>query len=118
MATHNETGIRGEDLATDYLQNKGYTIHCRNFRYQHAEIDLIVEKNQTLIFIEVKTRKWAYFGLPETFVNPTKVRLVKKAAEHYIFSQDWKFDVRFDIISILVHEKDKHSIHHIEDAFC
>ena len=54
---------------------------------------------------------------PETFVNASKVRLLKKAAEHFIFEYDWKYDIRFDIISILIQGQNKHSIHHIEDAF-
>lgn len=117
MAEHNDTGNWGEDQAVDYLIKKGYVLHFRNFRHQHAEIDIIAEKDRTVVFVEVKTRKWVSYGLPETFVNPTKVRLIKKAAEHFIFTHDWRFDVRFDIVSILIHSHDNHSIHHIEDAF-
>jgi putative endonuclease len=117
MAEHNDTGNWGENQAAEYLEKKGFSIRARNFRHEHAEIDIVAEKDKTLVFVEVKTRKWASFGLPETFVNPTKVRLVKRTAEHFIFTQDWKFDVRFDIVSILIHSANNHSIHHIEDAF-
>lgn len=117
MAAHNDTGNWGEDQAVHYLEEKGYVIHYRNFRYQHAEIDIIAEKDRTMVFVEVKTRGRISFGLPETFVNPTKVRLVRKTAEHFIFTFDWKSDVRFDIISILIQEEGKYEIYHIEDAF-
>lgn len=117
MAEHNDTGNWGEDQAAAYLESKGYTILFRNYRYHHSEIDLIVEKDRTVVFVEVKTRRWTAFGMPETFVNATKVKLIKKAAEHFIFDYDWKYDVRFDIVSILIQGQDKHTIFQIEDAF-
>ncbi len=118
MAEHNDTGRWGEETAVHYLEEKGFLIRHRNYRHQHAEIDLVAEKNRTIVFVEVKTRKRTSFGMPETFVNLSKVRLIKKAAEHFIFAYDWKYDVRFDIISILLHSPGEYSVHHIEDAFC
>ncbi len=117
MAQHNDTGNWGEDQAVRYLEEKGYVIRFRNFRHSHAEIDIIAEKDRTMVFVEVKTRRGVSFGLPETFVNPTKVRLVRKTAEHFIFTFDWESDVRFDIISVLIQEEEKYDIYHIEDAF-
>jgi putative endonuclease len=118
MATHNDTGNWGEEKAADYLSAKGYEIIEKNYRYQHAEIDLIVRKGKMLIFAEVKTRSGTGFGMPEEFVNYSKSRLIMKAAEHYIFDKDWQFDVRFDIISILILTNGGYEIRHIEDAFC
>ncbi|GAA4438869.1 YraN family protein [Ravibacter arvi] len=118
MNDPNETGLWGEEIAAKYLTENGFTLRCRNFRFQHCEIDLIAEKDGTLIFIEVKTRKWTAYGLPETFVNAGKARLIKRAAEHYIFRYDWQSDIRFDIIGIITAAVDAYSIHHIEDAFC
>ncbi len=117
MAEHNDTGNRGEEQAALYLEEKGYLILARQYRFLHAEIDLIAKKDDTLVFLEVKTRRRTDFGLPETFVTREKVRLIRKAAEHFIFAYDWKSDVRFDIIAILVEGKDRYNIHHIEDAF-
>ncbi|GAB3932751.1 YraN family protein [Larkinella terrae] len=116
MAQHNETGKRGEDEAVRYLQQKGYQILERNYRHQHAEIDLIAQKGKLLIFAEVKTRTSTRFGNPEEFVTYTKARLVMKAAEHYIFTKDWNHDVRFDIVAVTV-LPDEVTIKHIEDAF-
>ena len=116
MAQHNDTGKQGEDEAVRYLQQKGYKILERNYRHQHAEIDLIAQKGKLLIFVEVKTRTGTRFGNPEEFVNSTKARLVMKAAEHYIFAKDWQYDVRFDIIAVTV-LPDEVAIKHIEDAF-
>lgn len=116
MAQHNETGKQGEAEAVRYLQDKGYQILERNYRHQHAEIDLIAQKNKLLIFIEVKTRTNLSFGNPEEFVSYTKTRLVMKAAEHYIFTKDWHHDIRFDIVSVSL-ANGTTQIRHLEDAF-
>lgn len=117
MAQHNETGRWGESKAASFLTEKGFQIMAKNYRNFHSEIDLIVEKDQMLIFVEVKTRTGTAFGMPEEFVNASKAKLVMRAAENYIFDVDWQFDVRFDIVSILVLPDGSTEIHHIEDAF-
>lgn len=116
MAQHNETGKQGEAEAVRYLQEKGYELLARNYRYQHAEIDLIAQKGKLLVFIEVKTRTNVSYGNPEEFVNYTKARLVMKAAEHYIFDHNWAFDVRFDIVAVTL-ASNEIRVKHIEDAF-
>lgn len=117
MAQHNETGKQGEEEAVRYLREKGYEIMTRNYRYQHAEIDLIARKGKLLVFAEVKTRSNLNFGNPEEFVSYTKARLVMKAAEQYIFTRDWQHDIRFDIIAVTLAGSELR-IKHIEDAFC
>ena len=117
MATHNETGTWGEEKASGFLMDNGFEIVEKNYRYKHAEIDLIVKKNKMLIFVEVKTRSGTGFGMPEEFVNYTKAKLIMKAAENYIYAVDWHFDIRFDIVSILILPNGSLNIRHIEDAF-
>ncbi|GAB4030477.1 YraN family protein [Spirosoma gilvum] len=116
MAQHNETGKQGEAEAANYLREKGYEIITWNYRYQHAEIDLIVQKGKLLVFVEVKTRTNVSFGNPEEFVSYTKAKLVMKAAEHYIFATNWQYDVRFDIVAVTV-SGNQLQVKHIEDAF-
>lgn len=116
MAQHNETGKQGEDEAARFLQAEGYELMARNFRYQHAEIDLIVKKGKLLVFVEVKTRTNLNFGNPEEFVSYTKAKLVMKAAEHYIFTHNWHFDVRFDIVAVSI-SGNTMRVKHVEDAF-
>lgn len=117
MAQHHETGKQGEAEAAQYLRDKGYEIVARNYRHQHAEIDLVAQNGKLLIFVEVKTRSSTHYGNPEEFVNYTKARLIMRAAEQYIFAHNWPFDVRFDIVAVTMttHEV---RIKHIEDAFC
>ena len=118
MAAHNDTGNWGEAKAAAFLVEKGFEIIESNYRDRHSEIDLIVKKDKMLIFVEVKTRSNVAFGMPEEFVNVAKARLVMRAAENYIFEKDWHFDVRFDIVSVLILLNGKVEIRHIEDAFC
>jgi putative endonuclease len=116
MAQHNDFGKEGEELALRYLHANGYQVLERNYRYQHAEIDLIAQKGKLIVFVEVKARSSTAFGNPEEFVSFTKVRLLKRVAEHYIFARDWQHDVRFDIIAI-VRTAGEMKVKHIEDAF-
>lgn len=116
MAQHNETGKQGETEAVRYLEDKGYSILARNYRHQHAEIDLIAQKGKLLVFVEVKTRSTVSYGNPEEFVSYTKAKLVMKAAEQYIFTHDWQYDIRFDIVAVIM-AGTRLTIRHIEDAF-
>lgn len=116
MAEHLDTGKLGEDKAAAFLQDKGYEILVRNYRFRHSEIDIIAKKNKILAFIEVKTRTNVSFGMPEEFVDATKRRLIMKAAEQYIFDTDWHGDIRFDVISVIITQHTAW-IEHIEDAF-
>jgi putative endonuclease len=107
-------GKDGEEMAAAFMMEKGFEILAKNYRSGRAEIDLILKKESLLVFAEVKLRsKVGKFGLPEDAVNGKKEDLIMGAAENYILDNDWKGDVRFDIISIIY----KKGIYHIEDAF-
>ena len=95
-------GKMGEDLAASFLEEKGFEIVKRNYRHKRSEIDLIVKKDNWLIFVEVKTRSSSRFGEPEDFVDAFKANQMMLAAEEYIFSTDWKGHIRFDIVSVKV----------------
>lgn len=116
MRTTKNTGDIGEKMAAEMLQKKGYLILEINYRYKRSEIDLIAEHNDILVFIEVKTRKNSRFGYPEDFVNEKKAEMIITAAEHYVLEKEWKKDIRFDIVSILLGKKVQ-EIQHFEDAF-
>lgn len=115
MAKHNETGFEGEQKAIDFLVRAGYSVKEKNYRFRRAEIDVIVEKDDTLIFVEVKTRSGKAFGEPEDFVDERKRELIIEAADQYIYETNWQGGIRFDIISITVNPNTE--VYHIEDAF-
>jgi len=86
----------------------------RNYRFKHAEIDLIIKRENWIIFVEVKTRSSSSFGEPEEFVDSNKARKIFEAAEEYIYSNDWHGHIRFDIVSVKLGEEVE--IRHFEDA--
>ena len=115
MAEHNELGKKGEELAIKFLIDKGYKILEKNYRYLKAEVDIIAQKENTLAVVEVKTRSTDYFGNPQDFVNPKKIKLLLSAIDYYVIEKDLDVEVRFDIIAI-IHQKEI-KIEHLKDAF-
>ena len=116
MAQHNDLGKKGEGLAIDYLQDNDYVIIEKNYRFKKAEVDIIAQKENVLVAVEVKTRSSTYFGNPQDFVNPKKIKLLVMAIDNYVIEKDLDLEVRFDIIAVLKN-KDNYKIHHIENAF-
>lgn len=116
MAQHNELGIKGEQLAIDYLIKKGYQILERNWRYLKAEVDIIARKENILIAIEVKTRSSAYFGNPQDFITKKKIQLLVLAMNAYVDMKHLDDEIRFDVIAMLK-SNGQFKIEHIEDAF-
>jgi len=114
MTDKTETGGIGEKLAAEYLTSKGFKVVARNYRWRKAEIDLIVQRKDWLIFVEVKTRSSNAWGEPESFVNDMQRRLIYDAAEEYIYSTNWQGNIRFDIVS--VKPSSPPEIVHFEDA--
>jgi|SRR6185312_1445447 len=116
MPSNRETGNAGEKLAAEYLIAKGYEIQHLNWRGEGCEIDIIANHNNTIIFVEVKTRSGSYFGWPEKAVNRAKQQHIARAANLFLEEYKIEKEIRFDIISI-VRSKSQHEIYHIEDAF-
>lgn len=116
MAHHNELGKIGERIAEAYLLSKGYQIVCRNYFYQKAEIDIIAKHQNVIVCIEVKTRNSDFFGDPQTFVTPNKIKLLVKAMDAFILENDINLEARFDIIAILKN-KIREELTHYENAF-
>ena len=113
MKTSVNIGRNGEDQAVAYLVARDYKIEECNFRHGRREIDIIATKDSLLIFIEVKLRKSNAFGYPESLLGKSQKLRILKAANQYILENDWKGNIRFDIISI----ESENGITHFEDAF-
>lgn len=114
MTDKTEIGRRGENLAAEFLVKQGYEIAARNYRFGHAEIDLIVKRDKWLLFIEVKTRTSVEYGQPEDFLLEFQVNRIFNAAENYIFAIDWQGNVRFDVVTVKLGKEPV--IEHFEDA--
>lgn len=114
MSDKIKTGNKGENLAAEFLQQKGFEIVARNYRYRRAEIDLIVRQGNWTIFVEVKTRSSAAYGQPEEFVEAHQARRIFEAAEEFIYTTNWHGHIRFDIVSVKLGVTPE--IIHFEDA--
>lgn len=111
-----EFGQKGEDRAVSFLESKNYKILERNWQASHAEVDIIAFYNNLLVFIEVKTRSYDYFGPPEEFVSKKQQQNLIFAANRYMEKQAYEGELRFDIIAIIM-KGGYQKINHIEDAF-
>ncbi|MBU0618655.1 YraN family protein [Patescibacteria group bacterium] len=96
-----QTGQLGEKLAAAYLCKKGYKVVERNFRTRFGEIDLIVQKDGCLVFVEVKATQGR--GQPEWQITPHKLQQVKKMAQIYLTTQPLRYtDLRIDAVCIIL----------------
>ena len=115
MADHNETGKKGESVAVEYLESKGYRILEQNWHNHHQEIDIIAAKGNEMVIVEVKCRKGTPLIEPYAAVNRNKQNLLIKAANAYIHQKNINLETRFDVISITL--GNDVNIEHIENAF-
>jgi putative endonuclease len=116
MSQHNELGVKGEILAIEFLEKKGYSILEINWHFEKTEVDIIAKDRNNLVIVEVKTRTTDAFGQPEESVGKAKQDLLSIAAEEYLERNNLDLDVRFDIIAVLF-KNDQAKVYHIEDAF-
>jgi len=114
-----ELGRQGEERAARYLRKKGYKILDRNYYTRYGELDIVCEYKREIIFVEVKTRKSLKYGTPEEAITYRKMNHIKKAALIYLNEKEQAYvGIRFDVLTIIVDEKNKKLlINHIENAF-
>jgi putative endonuclease len=116
--SHREIGNAGEDLACSFLESKGWKILDRNFFYDRAEVDIIAQDGDVVVFLEVKLRSTTRFGQPFEHVTESKVKKVFKAAEAWVRENDlYDSPMRFDIIGIIKKKNQAPEFNHIEDAY-
>ena len=116
MITRKKFGDKGEESAVNFLFSNGYEVLERNYRFGRGEVDIIAQHNNSLIFVEVKTRKNSNYGYPESFLSEAQQERIHLAAEEYVLQKAWQGEVRFDIISILW-DGNEPALDHFEDAF-
>lgn len=114
MYIRHETGKIGEDLATKYLENLGYTIIERNFVAKQGEIDIIAKDKQELVFVEVKTRTNTLYGKPIDAVNTPKQKHLISTVQYYLYVNHLENEfVRLDVIEVYLNG-DAYKINHIK----
>lgn len=117
MARHNELGKQGEVMATVWLISKGYDILENNWRFGKLEIDIIACKENTLHFIEVKTRSSSRFGHPEELVTRKKmIRFIHAGSAYHRMKRSFR-RVRYNILSVTLFQGMEPSFFLIEDVY-
>lgn len=117
MAQHNLSGNKAEDIACEYLENKGYKVLQRNYKDRFCEIDIIATSRDTLAFVEVKYRRRADFGGAVGAVSYDKFRRMRHSAEFWLAQnqQFAKLQPRLDVIAI-VGDINSPQIEHLENV--
>lgn len=114
MYQRHELGKMGEEISCNYLENKGFEILARNFRFKKYEIDIIAKDKNELVFVEVKTRSGKRYGMPAESVTSIKQNHIYKAAKFYLhIHKKENYFVRFDVVEVLF-SKNKYKINHIK----
>ena len=101
-AFNRQTGKLAEDVATDALIKKGYTILERNFSNKFGEIDIIARDKNILVFVEVKAKIGTNFGLPEEMVGKGKLYKIRNMATMYMKGEN--IPCRIDVVAIVLDE--------------
>lgn len=95
------TGQLGEKLAQDFLKERGYQIVETNYRSRDGEVDIIVSKGGTLVFVEVRTKSSRTFGSPEESVTTRKKQKLVLVAQDYVQTHDMQgFPWRIDFVAV------------------
>lgn len=110
-------GAKGEKIAAEYLAGQGYRIIRRNFYTRYGELDIICDRDNILVFVEVRTKTGTVFGTPEESITPKKIEHLRKAALGYLATCTGYYpEIRFDVVAIRING-DNTEINHIQNAF-
>lgn len=109
-------GKIGEEFARKYLKDKGYQVLEQNCRTRYSEIDLICQKDNELVFVEVRTKTNERFGLPEESLNKKKINKLIRSANAYVVKKRWPGPCRIDAVCVvLVQDGTANRIEHHEN---
>ncbi|MFN4768807.1 MAG: YraN family protein [Candidatus Kapaibacterium sp.] len=118
MLNNVRKGANGEEVASAFLQSRGYAILATNFRLgKVGELDLVCRDGATLVFVEVKMRMSAEFGRPEDSVSERKRKQLRRVAKAYLhIHKIYNSECRFDVIAIEYREGQRF-VRHWRNAF-
>ncbi|MDD4062221.1 MAG: YraN family protein [Candidatus Pacebacteria bacterium] len=102
MHNKQDVGIKGEDIACEYLQKNDFQILERNYKTEYVEIDIVASKDDELVFVEVRTKTSERFGSPEETIKKDKTRRLRRGALGYAQRKNYKGQYRIDLICIVL----------------
>ena len=111
-------GCQAEEMAAEYLAKKGYLIIARNYRTLYGELDIVCEKGNDIVFVEVRSKSTKAFGYPEESITARKIERIRRSALVYL-SQESRNRYRrilFDVVAVELNTGQP-EIRHIEGAF-
>lgn len=113
-----QVGREAEEKAAKFLELKGYTVLARNYKFMRlGEIDIIARINDTLVFVEVRSRKYRTYGTPEGSLTPKKFRTIRRVAEAWMsHNRYYNRLCRFDVVAVDLFVGCQ-EIRHYENAF-
>jgi putative endonuclease len=119
LSEHLRLGIRGEKLARRFLRQNGYKVLYRNFRgHSGGEIDIVCRDDDTLVFVEVKTRAREDFGRPFAAVDRQKQKRISRGGLAWLRMLDNpEILFRFDVVEVILAEDAKPRVELIKNAF-
>ena len=118
MAHHNDFGKWGEDVAVNYLLERGFEILARNWRHEHKEIDIIAQREDKLYFVEVKTRHGEEWNAEEA-ITAKKRALMWRAMMAWKLQHPSLMPVHYSAIAVVVHSPmEAPEIRWHEDLWC
>ena len=101
MYEKKDLGKKGENIAAKLLQRQGYKILEKNFNSRFGEIDIVAQEDDTLIFVEVKTRWSQQYGRPEEAITPRKLRSIEKTGQFFRLTNKGLPEAeRIDVVAI------------------
>ena len=101
-------GILGEKLARDFLKKRGYLILESNYRCPEGEIDIITRHKDSLVFVEVRTKRSLEYGSPEESITSTKMEKLRAVAAHYQQThENLPASWRIDVVAVQMDQNDK-----------
>ena len=115
-----EVGLTGEKKVASFLRKSGYEILKRNYQCKFGEIDIIAQKDDFIIFVEVKTRKKGSIVSAAEAVDGFKIQRIIKTAQDFMAKTSCELQPRFDVAEVYVTdngENIKYSLNYIENAF-
>jgi putative endonuclease len=114
MAEKDALGRRGEHVAADWLQERGYTLVDRNWRCPVGELDLVLRQGTTMVFVEVKTRSSLAFGHPFEAITPEKAARLRRLAAAWCREQGpGSVGVRIDAVAVTDAWSDRPNVEHL-----
>lgn len=112
-------GRWGEERACAHLEERGWTILARNYRFGRREVDVVASRGSVVAFIEVKTRAGPGYGAPLEAVTRLKRREIEAVAQQFLMRHRLDgADIRFDAVSVIVERRGERArVEHVEDAW-